>query len=186
MKEITLKEVIEYYFDRHIALPCIYYDASDKKMWNRTIESYNPSTGDFRIAKCKDTFNIDTSPITVTIESRDAGWADLVCRHIWGKSFVDIQNLVERNIALDDPDTEVDEIGGRWLKRTAYPRRIKTVIMGVKVEGVKTYSTVTNMKAEYYYFGHTYSNTSTKWAYEAGMGSHYEHFDKYTGKDEGV
>ena len=39
MKDITMKEVIEYYFDKHIPLPCIYYSAGDKKMWNRTIES---------------------------------------------------------------------------------------------------------------------------------------------------
>lgn len=186
MKDITLKEVVEYYFDRHITLPCIYYNAGDKKMWNRTIESYNPVTGDFRLARCKDTFNIYESFITVEIESRDSGWADLVCRHAFGKSFEDIQNLIERNVVLEDENTTEDLMGGNWMKYTASkPRYIKTVIMGEPVEAIKTYSTITNMKVGPYYCGHTYSNTSTKWAYEAGLVNHHEHFDKNTGQGLG-
>ena len=142
MKEITLKEVVEFYFDRHIALPCIYYNAGTKNMWNRTIESYNPTTGDFRLSRCKDTFNIYTSWITIKIESRDAGWDDLVCRHFWGKTFSDIQNLIERNICNDE-NTTVTDMGGAWMKRTAsHPRFIQTVIMGEPVEAVKTYSII--------------------------------------------
>ena len=187
MKDITLKEVVEFYFDRHIALPCIYYNAGDKKMWNRTIESYNPTTGDFKINKCKDTFNVNTSWITICIESRDAGWDDLVCRHFWGKSFQDIQNLIQRKMDYNEDDTTVTEMGGSWMKRTAsHPRFIQTVILGEPVEAIKTYSTITNIKVGGYYCGGTYSNTSTKWAYEAGLVNHYVRFTKDTDNDEGV
>ncbi len=186
MKDITLKEVVEYYFDRHIALPCIYYNAGDKKMWNRTIESYNPMTGDFRLAKCKDVFNIKESFITIVIGDHDEGWADLVCRHAFGKTFEDIQNLIERNVASDDPNTTVSDLGGSWMKyASSYPRVIKTVIMGEPVEAVITYSTVTNIKVGPYYCGYRYSNTSSRWAYEAGLTNHHEYFDKNTGNGLG-
>ncbi len=177
MKDITIKEVIEHYFNNHEPLPCIYYNVGDKKMWHRTIESYNPETGDFTIKSCKDKFNLNTSWITITIESRDNGWADLVCKHIWGKPFKEIQSQVESNANYDKENTTVNEIGGSWMKYTAsHPRFIRTKILGVDVEAVKTYSTATNFKAEGYYFGHTYSNTSTRWAYEAGLVNHYVSF----------
>ena len=184
MRDITLKDVIEYYFDNHKPLPCIYYNVGDKKMWNRTIESYKPDTGEFKVKGCKDTFNIYESFITVQIESRDTGWADLVCKHFFGKSFEDIQNLIQRNISYNDDNTEVEDLGGSWMKYAAScPKYIKTVVLGEPVEGVKTYSTVTNIKVGGYYCGHTYSNTSTKWAYEAGMVNHYASFHKDTKND---
>lgn len=187
MKDITIKEVIEYYFDKHLPLPRIYYNTGTKSMLNRTVESYNQETGDFTISGCKDKFNIYESFITIEIESRDEGWDDLVCYHVFRRSFKDIQSLIERNASFPDEQiTSTRILGSNSMKySSSCPTYIETVIYGENVEAIMTYRTVTNIKVGGYYCGGTYSNTSTKWAYEANMTNHYVSFTRITKDSQG-
>ncbi len=165
--KITMKEVVEYYFDKHIPLPRMYSKVSDRNYLKRTIESYEPDTGNFMLSGCKEVFNIYSPRQEIEIESRDRGWADIVCHHFFGLDFEKVQGLVY----YGNESTETELLGGKWMKYTASrPTKIYTVIQGVKVEGVRTYSTVTNIKVDdSYVCGRTYSVTSTKWAYEANL-----------------
>jgi len=178
MSRITMKELIEHYFNKHIPLPNLYSIKSGKTMHNRTIESYDPETCKFKLNKCKETFCCDKPEnitFEITIESRDSGWADLVCGHFFGKTFEQIQTQVYWD--MNDDNTTV--IGSRSMKYSASkPRVTKLLINDLLVNAIATYSTVTNIGIEGgYYCGHTYSNTSTKWAYEAGLVNHYAVFN---------
>ena len=171
---ITIKEVVEYYFDKHLPLPRVYDIKNQRNYLKRTIESYNPDTGDFTIRGCKTKFNIkDYWGAEIEIESRTEGWADFVCKKFLSRSFQDIQNYIYNKMCRKDEDVLIDNLGGSWMKYSpSCPKIIKLNINGHKVEAVKTYSTVTNINLAGYICGYVYSNTSTRWAYEAGLASH--------------
>lgn len=174
MNDITIKEVVEFYFDKHLPLTRVYDIKNKRNYLKRTIESYNPDTGDFTISGCKTKFNIkDYWGAEIEIESRKEGWADLVCQKYLGRTFQEVQNYIYNKMVSGYDDVSIEDLGGKWMRYSpSCPKYVKLNIDGVEVEGVKTYSTVTNIKLGGYICGYVYSNTSTRWAYEAGLASH--------------
>lgn len=167
--KITIKDIVEYFFDKAKPVMLVHNRATNRNYRNRTIESYNYDTGEFKISGCRERFNIHSPNTVIEFEHRDSAWSDFICRRILCKDFDEVQNIVYNR--RHDSKSVCELLGGRHMKYTSsHPETIDLYLDAVKVYGVKTYRTVTDMEIDGWCVGHTYSNTSTRWAFRAGFG----------------
>lgn len=166
--DITLKDVIQYFFDRGVPIMRVYDKKTDKAYLKREVESYNEDTGDFCLSGCKAKFNLNDTHLEVTVSCLDKGMPDMICERYLGMNFETTQNYIDNAMGKDG--TFVEEIGGPWMKYTgSHPRKIRLYINGVEVESINTYGTNTNVRIDGWEVGYRYSNTSNRWRGRAGF-----------------